>query len=84
MTGSTSQREAHTAFFFPYAMLTIYLRDGRVDVWFYLLGLSQFFIYGAFFAWAWVWGDDIRRFWARIIVLHLLLGIGCAALYSLN
>ena len=55
-----------------------------MDALFFTLGLLQFFIYSAFFAWAWVWGDDLRRLWVRIGGLHLLFGVGCALLYSIR
>ena len=80
----SGQSEAPAAFFFPYAFLAAYLRGGRMDALFFTLGLLQFFIYSAFFAWAWVWGDDLRRLWVRIGGLHLLFGVGCALLYSIR
>jgi hypothetical protein len=82
----TGDNDVPVAFVFPYALFIIYFREGADYGWLLALGLPQFFVYAALFAWAWVFGDDddVLRLWIRIGVLHLLLGVGCAALYSLE
>jgi hypothetical protein len=66
------------ALLFPYAMLTMYVLGN--DGLFLLLGLPQFFVYGAVFAWAWICGRGQRGPW-RLFILHLIVGVGCAMIY---
>lgn len=68
------------AFLFPYAFLYgMYLRIESFVV--LILIVAQFPAYGAIFAWAWVKNCQVKVGW-RLLVLHLLLGIGCALIVS--
>ncbi len=71
-----------TCLFFPYAMLALYVFKHGGEKWALALGLSQFFLYAAFYAWRWVWEDDTRWLVTRIAAIHLLVGIGAAVLYG--
>ena len=80
----THSSQSPAAFSFPFAMFVMYIRPETGFTLWLALALPQFFVYACFCAWVWVCGDDLRRVCVRIFVVHMLLGVGCAALYSLE
>lgn len=80
----THSSQAPASLFFPFAMFAAYLDLASGYTMWFALALPQFFIYASFCAWAWVRGDDVKRVCTRIVVVHMLLGVGCAVLYGLE
>jgi hypothetical protein len=80
----THGNPAPAAFLFPYAMLTAHAFQRPPLPLVAAIALLQFFVYSAFFAWAWILGRRMQRISHRIIVVHVLLGIGCALLYHFD
>lgn len=70
---------AFPAFLFPYAMYALFFSPIKIAL--VLLIAAQFPVYGVIFAWAWVKDCEAKVGW-RLLLFHLLLGIGCALVFS--
>jgi len=68
---------AFPAFLFPYAALFSRGDARSILIWI----TAQFPVYGVIFASAWIKDCEVKVGW-RLLVLHMLLGIGCALIAS--